>query len=150
MRNQKNITILLAEDEAVDHALVAEALEDNCAECDLHWVKDGSDLTDYLFRRGRYSDPMRAPRPDLILLDLHMPRKSGLEALQEIKAEPALRHIPVVVFTSSRLDSEIMSSYQWGASSFVQKPRTFDHLSEVINEMRKYWTGVVRLPPRDF
>ena len=101
---------------------------------------------DYLHRRGKYADPSQAPRPGLILLDLNMPRKDGREALREIKADPDLRTIPVVVLTTSKAEEDIVRSYTFGASSFITKPVTFDGLVEVMKTLGRYWFHIVDLP----
>ncbi|MCH8020946.1 response regulator [candidate division KSB1 bacterium] len=99
---------------------------------------------DYLHQKGQYSN---APRPGLILLDLNMPRKDGREALKEIKSDPALRQIPIVVLTTSQAEEDIFRSYDLGANSFISKPVTFNGLVEAIKDLGKYWFAVVDLPP---
>lgn len=101
---------------------------------------------DYLYRRGKYLDPISSPRPGLILLDLNMPRKDGREALQEIKANAQLRHIPIVVLTTSKAEEDIYRSYDLGANSFITKPVTFAALVEVMKTIGKYWFEIVELP----
>ena len=101
---------------------------------------------DYLKHRGRFSDPAQAPRPGLILLDLNMPRKDGREALAEIKADPELRRIPVVVLTTSQAEEDIYSTYDLGVNSFITKPVTFEGLVKVMNTFSNYWFAIVRLP----
>jgi len=146
--NQKSIVILMADDDEDDRLLARDAL----AECDLsdqlHFVEDGEELLDYLFRRGKYQDMENAPRPGLILLDLNMPRKDGREALKEIKEDPELRKIPVVVLTTSNADTDISRIYELGANSFVTKPVTFEQLVNVMRILGQYWLGVVELPRR--
>ncbi|MCH7754721.1 response regulator [candidate division KSB1 bacterium] len=99
---------------------------------------------DYLHQKGQYRN---APRPGLILLDLNMPRKDGREALKEIKSDPALRQIPIVVLTTSQAEEDIFRSYDLGANSFISKPVTFNGLVEAIKDLGKYWFAVVDLPP---
>lgn len=99
---------------------------------------------DYLHQKGQYRN---APRPGLILLDLNMPRKDGREALKEIKSDPALRQIPIVVLTTSQAEEDIFRSYDLGANSFISKPVTFNGLVEAIKDLDKYWFAVVDLPP---
>lgn len=138
--------ILMADDDADDLLLAKDAL----AECkfggQVQSVADGESLVDYLFRRGEYSEASRAPRPGLILLDLNMPKKDGREALREIKADPDLRRIPVVIFTTSRADTDIGVVYELGANSFITKPSAFDALVRVMDALRCYWFGIVELP----
>jgi CheY-like chemotaxis protein len=102
---------------------------------------------DYLNRRGAYSAPGAAPRPGVILLDLNMPRKDGREALQEIKSNPELRRIPVVVLTTSQAERDILQSYDLGVNAFVTKPVTFEGLANAIKVMGDFWFEIVRLPP---
>ncbi|NOT49553.1 MAG: response regulator [Acidobacteria bacterium] len=133
----------MADDDADDRVLTKEALEESRVLNDLHFVVDGEDLMDFLKRRGKYED---APRPGLILLDLNMPKKDGREALKEIKADPDLRRIPVVVMTTSKAEEDIYRSYDLGASSFITKPVTFDRLVELMKTMGQYWVEFVELP----
>ncbi len=140
------ITILMADDDADDRLLTQEALEESRLANDLRFVEDGEELMDYLCRRDKYVNPDLSPRPGLILLDLNMPRKDGREALEEIKADPDLRQIPVVVLTTSSVEEDIFRTYDLGASSFITKPVTFEGLIEVINTLGIYWLEVVELP----
>src|SRR3982750_3470141 len=110
----KPITILMADDDADDRELTREASAESRLANDLRFVEDGEELLDYLKRRGRYADPASSPRPGLILLDLNMPRKDGREALEEIKADPELKCIPVVVLTTSKTEEDILRSYGLG------------------------------------
>jgi CheY-like chemotaxis protein len=109
-------------------------------------VADGEELVDYLLRRGKYESASASPRPDLILLDLNMPRKDGREALKEIRAHQELRRVPVVVFTTSRADTDIERVYELGANSFVTKPAGFDELVATVTQLTGYWFGTARLP----
>ncbi len=144
-RNVKTITILMADDDPDDRMLTKEALMENKLANDLHFVEDGEELMDYLQYRGKYT-PENAPRPGLILLDLNMPKKDGREALTEIKADPKLRRIPIIVLTTSKAEEDIVKSYDLGISSFITKPVTFDDLVEVARAIGKYWFGIVVLP----
>jgi CheY-like chemotaxis protein len=109
-------------------------------------VKDGDELLDFLLRRGAYTEP-QPPRPTLILLDLNMPRKDGREALAEIKQNPALCNIPVIVMTTSRVEEDILKAYELGVSSFIRKPVTFEQLCHVLRIFDQYWLQIVELPP---
>jgi CheY-like chemotaxis protein len=144
----KSVTILVAEDDEDDRLLMQEALEENRLANDLHFVSDGVELLDYLNRRGDYSDPMISPRPSLILLDLNMPRKDGREALKEIKADPALRQIPIVVLTTSKAEEDILRTYDLGVSSFIAKPVVFDSMVQIMKMLGTYWFEIVELPDR--
>ena len=144
----KSVTILVAEDDEDDRLLMQEALEENRLANDLHFVNDGVELLDYLNRRGDYSDPRVSPRPSLILLDLNMPRKDGREALKEIKADPALRQIPIVVLTTSKAEEDILRTYDLGVSSFIAKPVVFDSMVQIMKTLGTYWFEIVELPDR--
>jgi CheY-like chemotaxis protein len=136
----------MADDDADDRMLTKDALEESRVLNELRFVEDGEQLMDYLMRRGDYTDPETSPRPGLILLDLNMPRKDGREALKEIKNDPSLRRIPVVVMTTSKAEEDIYRSYDFGASSFITKPVTFDRLVELMKAVGQYWVEFVELP----
>ena len=138
--------VLMAEDDSDDRLLVKDAMAECRWEGDLRFVENGEELLDYLMRRGKYSQPVSAPRPGLILLDLNMPRKDGREALREIKADAELRRIPVVVFTTSKADTDIGRLYDLGANSFISKPIQFDALVSVMRILGQYWFQTVELP----
>ena len=139
------ITILLADDDEEDRMLTSDALNESRVVNDLKFVEDGEDLLDYLYRRGKY-DADSAPRPGLILLDLNMPRKDGREALKEIKADPDLRRIPIVVLTTSKAEEDIYRTYDLGANSFIAKPVKFESLVTLMKEIKRYWIEIVELP----
>ena len=143
------IVILLADDDDEDSMLATDALKESRLSNEVHCVTDGEDLMDYLHRRGKYTPPAIAPRPGLILLDLNMPKKDGREALQEIKADPHLRQIPIVVMTTSKAQGDVFHSYDSGASSFISKPVTFEGLVEVMKGLGRYWFEIVELPPQE-
>lgn len=141
--NPKTITILLADDDPDDRLLVREAFEESHLLNILETVEDGEQLMDYLHQKGRYAGK---PLPNLILLDLNMPRKNGMEALEEIKADPHLRRIPVVILTTSKAEEDIIRTYDLGVNSFVVKPVTFESLVELVKELGRYWFQIVELP----
>ncbi len=141
------LTILLADDDEEDRELTREALQDAHLANEMRFVVDGQDLMDYLRRQGRYADPgIDAPRPGIILLDLNMPKMDGREALAEIKADPELRRIPVVVLTTSKDEEDIVRTYDLGVNSFITKPVTFAGLVEVMRTWTRYWFELVELP----
>lgn len=146
MKMRNPITILMADDDQDDCLLVQDAFAQSRLANDLHFVKDGEDLMDYLHQRGAYAGQNAPTRPGLILLDLNMPRKDGREALREIKADPTLRSIPVVVLTTSKEEGDILRSYDTGANSFITKPVTFEGLVELIQSLGEYWFEIVELP----
>jgi CheY-like chemotaxis protein len=143
------ITLLLADDDEEDRLMTGEALKESRLANDIRFVADGEELTDYLFRRGIYSDPAQAPTPGLILLDLNMPKKDGREVLAEIKNDPRLRQIPVVVLTTSKTEEDIVRSYELGVNSFITKPVTFEGLVEAMTVFSHYWFEIVALPTDD-
>ena len=140
------IIILMADDDADDRMLTKDALEESRVLNELRFVEDGEELMDYLNQRCKYANPDDAPRPGLILLDLNMPRKDGREALKEIKEDPNLRRIPVVIMTTSKAEEDVFRSYDLGASSFITKPVTFDRLVELMKAVGQYWVEFVELP----
>src|SRR5688572_30173136 len=137
------LQILLVDDNANDVQIMTEALEGTEVPSRVHAVRDGVDALAFLRREGAFAD---AARPGLILLDLHMPRKGGLEVLAEIKADPVLRGIPTVMLTSSRDERDVARSYDLLANGYVQKPVDFDDFIAVMGSIELFWTGVVRLP----
>lgn len=145
-RIRRPITILMADDDADDREFAREALAETRLLNDFRSVEDGEQLMDFLLHRGEYTDACRAPRPGLILLDLNMPKKSGREALLEIKRHPELRQIPVVVLTTSKVEEDIFRSYDLGANSFTSKPVTFSGLVEVMKHLGAFWLEIVQLP----
>jgi two-component system response regulator len=146
MKNPKPITILMADDDPDDRAMTAEAFAEARLANDLRFVEDGAELLEYMYRRGKYTDPAASPRPGLILLDLNMPRVDGREALAQIKADPAFRTIRVVVLTTSKAEEDILRTYNLSAASYIAKPVTFEALVEVIRTLGKYWLEIVELP----
>jgi CheY-like chemotaxis protein len=141
------ITILMAEDDPDDRLLAENALKSQRLANELRFVEDGEELMDYLHRRGKYTDPASAPWPGLILLDLNMPRKDGREALNEIKSDPRLRRVPVVILTTSKAEEDIIRSYDLGANSYITKPVTFEGVANTIRVLGQYWFQIVELPP---
>lgn len=140
------IVIMIADDDPEDRMLAKDALDEAHVANDIRYVEDGEELMDYLKRRGKFSDPAVSPRPGMMLLDLNMPRKDGREALEEIKADPSLRTIPVVILTTSEADEDILRTYGLGASSYITKPVTFDGLVKIMKALNTYWFEIVSLP----
>ncbi|HEX8311786.1 MAG TPA: response regulator [Chthoniobacteraceae bacterium] len=141
------ITILMADDDADDRRLTQEALEEGRLINDVRFVDNGEELMDYLHRRGKFAPPVETPRPGLILLDLNMPRKDGRTVLKEIKSDPDLRQIPVIVLTTSKADEDVYKSYDLGVNSYIVKPVTFEALVDILQTLEKYWFEIVELPP---
>ena len=136
----------MADDDEDDILLTQKALQKGKLLNTLYSVKDGEELLDYLQFRGDYTDPAKAPRPGIILLDLNMPKKDGREALREIKSHADLQDIPIVIFTTSKAEEDIYRSYKLGVNSFITKPVTFENMIEVMQALGKYWFEVVTLP----
>lgn len=147
--NTKPITILYADDDPEDRMLLTDAWKESRVANELHMVEDGEELMDYLKRRGKYASLAGTPLPGMILLDLNMPRKDGREALKEIKEDPALRRIPVIVLTTSQAEEDIYRAYDLGVNSFILKPVTFKSLVDVTQTIGRYWLEIVELPPEN-
>ena len=139
------VVIVQADDDTDDVRFTREALGSCQLDHDFHAVSDGVELLDYLNQQGDFSDAS-APRPDLILLDLNMPRMSGLEALTEIKSDSSLRVIPIVVFSTSKADTDIALSYALRAASFIEKPVRFTEMVKTMRSLIDFWFGSVSLP----
>jgi CheY-like chemotaxis protein len=144
----KPAVILLAEDDRGDQELTRRALEEGKIHNDLHIVEDGEEALAYLFRRGKYQEPASSPRPDLLLLDLNLPRVDGREVLERIRADSKLRRMAVVVLTTSRQEEDILRSYELGCNSFITKPVGMDQFIRVIQALEEYWFQIVVLPPK--
>ena len=145
----EHLNILMADDDPDDRMLVRDALQESQSPHQLTCVEDGEELLDYLRHRGAYSSLDESSRSYLILLDLNMPRKDGRETLREIKADPQLRRIPVVILTTSQAEEDIARSYDMGASSFITKPSDFATLVTLVQMINQYWFKTVRLPPSE-
>jgi CheY-like chemotaxis protein len=148
-RRYTSMTILSAEDDPDDCLLVAEAFQETGQPNQLYFVKDGITLLQYLRQQGSFASPANAPRPDLILLDLNMPRKDGRESLAEIKSDPTLRSIPVVVLTTSSAEEDILQTYNLGGAGFIIKPTSFQGMVEVAKCLSLYWFNIVELVDRE-
>jgi len=142
-KDTKPFTVLMADDDEDDRLLARDAFQECQVDVDLRFVEDGEELLDYLNGHGPWAG---SPRPSLILLDLNMPRKDGREALAAIKANPALRRIPVVVISTSKAEEDVMRSYDLGVSSFISKPVTYESLLTLVRTLSHYWFSTVRLP----
>ncbi len=138
------VEILLVEDSAADVRLTKEALKEAKVHNRLNVVEDGVKAMEFLLRKGAYTD---APRPDLILLDLNLPRKDGREVLAEIKASDRLKQIPVVVLTTSLAEEDIIRAYDLHANCYITKPVDFEQFMKVVQTIEDFWLTVVRLPP---
>ena len=144
--NIEPIEILLVEDNPGDARLAVEALRESKVRNNLHHVKNGVEATDFLYRREGYDG---VPRPDLILLDLNLPKKDGREVLEEIKVDDQLRLIPVVILTTSAAERDLVKSYGLHANAYIVKPIDLDQFIEVVQAIENFWFTVVKLPQRD-
>jgi CheY-like chemotaxis protein len=140
---QHKTSILIADDDADDRLLLEKAFQKAQLESKLNFVEDGEELLDYLYQRPPFE---HAPRPSLIILDLNMPRKNGVQALREIKENEQFRQIPVVVLTTSTAEEDILRTYDLGVSSYISKPFDFSTLLEITKTIKKYWIDTVSLP----
>ena len=144
---QRRTTLLAAEDDPDDRALISDALQECCDLADLRFVSDGEELMDYLRGRGRYADRRANPLPGLVLLDLKMPKKDGFDVLTEAKGDRILRQIPIVVLSTSRSEADVARSYELGVNSYISKPHMFSELVEAMRALVHYWFDVVSLAP---
>lgn len=144
VRKRKTINLLLVEDNPADVRLTEEALKEGQVPVSLSVASDGVEAVDFLYRRGKYS---KAPRPDLILLDLNMPRKSGREVLSEIKSDPDLKRIPVLVMTTSTAEQDIAKAYNLNANCYIAKPMELAGLIDIIRSIEEFWLTRASLPP---
>jgi CheY-like chemotaxis protein len=142
----KPLMILYAEDSPIDRLLFEEAMGETDFDFNLRFVADGQELIDYLQHSGQYADPASAPKPDLILADINLPRKNGDKALIEIKGDPLLRAIPVIIFSALEDERGIYRLYDLGAILFIPKPESFDSFEPMVREIGEYWTKTARLP----
>ncbi|MEU9674297.1 MULTISPECIES: response regulator [Streptomyces] len=139
------IEVLLVEDDPGDELMTREAFEDNKIRNTLHVVRDGQEALDFLYRRGGYTE---APRPDLVLLDLNLPKYDGRQVLEQIKGDPELALIPVVVLTTSSAEEDILRSYKLHANAYVTKPVDLDQFIAAVRQIDEFFVTVVRLPGR--
>jgi CheY-like chemotaxis protein len=139
--------ILLAEDDPGDQELTRRALEEGKIRHELHIVQDGEEALDYLFRRGKYQNPLTSPQPDLLLLDLNMPKIDGRQVLKRIRADADLRRLAVVVLTTSQQEDDVLRTYDLGANSYITKPVELQRFMQVIQTLETYWFQIVVLSP---
>ncbi len=143
--NVELVSVLLVDDDPGDVLLIRDAFADHKVGNRLFVVSDGVEAMEFLRRQGRYADALR---PDLILLDLNLPRKNGQEVLEEIKGDPSLSTIPVVVLTTSEAEEDVLRSYQLHANAYITKPVDFARFSAIVHQIDEFFVGVVKLPPR--
>jgi len=141
---RKPIEILLVEDNPGDIQLTRIALEDNKMSVNLNVVEDGVEALAFLKKEGQY---INAPHPDLILLDLNLPRKDGREVLAEMKADPILKRVPVVILTTSQAEEDVLKAYNLCANCYINKPVDFDRFVKIVRSIENFWFTIVKLPP---
>ncbi|MCE3296009.1 MAG: response regulator [Crocinitomicaceae bacterium] len=146
MKISKSIEILIADDDHEDQMLILDALKESNLKNRIRCVDNGEELLAYLRNEGKYADRQEYPTPGIVLLDLNMPKKDGREALKEIKADPNLKNIPIIILTTSGAESDILKTYDLGANSFITKPVTFSAMVETMSALKKYWFEIVELP----
>ena len=146
IQKAKSVLILIADDDEDDRMFTKEAFEENYLLNEIRFVNDGVELIDYLKRRDKDTNPADSPRPGIILLDLNMPKMDGREALKEIKSDPLLRSIPVVVLTTSKAEQDVLQTYDLGVNCFITKPVAFSDFIEVTRMLGHYWFDIVQLP----
>lgn len=142
------IVLVMVDDDEDDCLLVEAALHEANLKCDFFCVENGMEMMDYLNQRGRFENSGNAPRPDIVLLDLNLPRMSGLQVLEVIKTDQRFRAIPVIILTTSREEEDIESCYDMGANTYIIKEASFAGLVSAIKVVREYWLETVTLPPK--
>ncbi|MDI6789651.1 MAG: response regulator [Thermodesulfobacteriota bacterium] len=147
-KKQKEIVILLVEDNPVDIEITRRAFEKSDIKYKLCVVRDGEEALDFLYHKGQYADGSQAPRPDLILLDINLPRIGGIDVLKTLKADPDLKRIPITMLTVSDKDEDIIRSFDLGVNSYITKPVDFNKFVEAMKAHHFYWTVITELPPR--
>ena len=143
--NNKHV-ILIVEDDEDDYFLISRTLKNTEFDIDVRWVKNGEEAMSYLLHQNEWQDPKKSPVPGLILLDINMPKKNGLEVLQEIQKNPALKNLLTIVLTSSKSKANIVAAYDFGANSYVQKPSQIDQFTKGMQLILEYWFHWVRYP----
>lgn len=147
-KKQKEIVILLVEDNPVDIEITRRAFEKSNIKYKLCVVRDGEEALDFLYHKGQYADGSQAPRPDLILLDINLPRIGGIDVLKTLKADPDLKRIPITMLTVSDKDEDIIRSFDLGVNSYITKPVDFNKFVEAMKTHHFYWTVITELPPK--
>ncbi len=142
----KSLQILLVEDNEGDVRLIKEAFNESNIDKSFSVAKDGEDALNYLYRKGQYAD---TPRPDIIFLDINLPKKNGFEVLERIKNDPDLKRIPVIMLSSSSSEDHIHKSYELSANCYVTKPVDFDEYTEVVKTIEDFWFDKAKLPAQD-
>ena len=148
MDRNRTAVVLLAEDNPAEQRLAERALGQGVIECDLRIVSDGEEALHYLRRQGAYAEANTAPTPDLVLLDLNMPKIDGRQVLEEMRSDPQLKSIPVVILTTSKAERDVLESYRLGCNSFLNKPVAVAEFVDLLQSLGQYWLKLVVLPSR--
>jgi CheY-like chemotaxis protein len=146
--DRDRVVLVMVDDDEDDCLLVNEALKLACTGCTFRCVRDGAEMMDYLHRIGRYQNPESSPAPDIILLDLNLPRMGGREVLRRLKTDPRFRAIPVIILTTSRELEDVKVCYDLGANSYITKQSNFEELISAVKTLTEYWIEIATLPPR--
>ncbi len=149
MIREEDAVVLMVDDDPDDRLIAEEAFAEVGLKAQLFFLSDGEQLLDYLNRRGKYADPATSPSPNLVLLDINMPRLSGMEVLAKLKSDPATRAIPVAMLTNSGESRTVKACYELGASSYIRKPLQFQDLVHSLSNIRHYWLETVSYPDRE-
>lgn len=149
LERKKPAIILLAEDDPADQELTRRALEEGRINNELYIVENGEEALDYLYRRNAYNDPVSSPFPDLLLLDLNMPKIGGKQVLEQIQGNSAFRHLRTIVLTTSNQEKDIIDSYDLGVSSYITKPVDPDQFFRAVGTLKEYWFQIVKLPSKE-
>lgn len=144
LNKARSVLILMADDDADDRYLTKAAFDESAVNCEIHFVEDGDEVFDFLYSRGKFEN-YKTAMPSLIMLDLNMPKKDGRQVLDEIKKAPSFKHIPIIIFTTSKSPEDVRLAYGLGASSFITKPTSFEELLEVARSIGSYWVNTATL-----
>lgn len=140
------VSVLVVEDDADDYNLLEDTVKDCCDKAIIQWVQDGDKAIDYLFRKGEYQDETRYPAPDLIFLDIRVPRKNGLEIAKIIKADPGLKRVPTIMLTTSSSPADVLSAYENGANCYLKKPEGAEEMEQFKKAISLFWSSVLLYP----
>ena len=146
VKSKGQVSILVVEDDADDYDLLEGTLKDCSEEALIHWVKDGDQAMDYLFRKGEYQDESKYPNPDLVFLDIRVPRKNGLEIAKIIKDDPNLKKLPTIMLTTSSSSTDVLTAYENGANSYLKKPEGFEEMEQFKKAILNFWSPIVLYP----
>ena len=140
------VSVLVVEDDADDYTFL-EAIVKSCSEkTSIHWVQDGEQAVDYLFRRGEYQDGAKYPEPDLVFLDIRIPKKNGLEVAKIIKKDPRLKKLPTIMLTTSSSSTDVLNAYENGANSYLKKPEGSDEIEQFKKAIGLFWSSILLYP----